>query len=60
MARKHDNSMKSRSNTTVNKAYIENVTKNADYQASEKKAKMLHEVEKHLMHDKSMRKKEYD
>ncbi len=58
MGRKHDNKMTFRSNTTVNKAYLENVTKNVNYQASEKKARKLHEVEKRLMHDQSMRKKE--
>ncbi|MBI5073329.1 hypothetical protein HZA99_05930 [Candidatus Woesearchaeota archaeon] len=52
--------MSSRSNTTVNKAYMEKVTKSANYQASEKKARQMHEVEKHMMHDQTMRKKEYD
>ncbi len=60
MARKHDNNMSSRNNTTVNKAYMENGAKNANLQTSEKKARMLHDVEKHLMHDQSMRKKEHD
>ena len=59
MARMHDNSMNSRKNTTVNKALMEKVTKNAVYQHNEKKARRFEQYEKHFMHDQSVRKKEY-
>ena len=59
MARKHDSKMTSRSGTTVNKAYLEKMTKNAGYQANEKKARQEADVEKLMLKDNSMRKKEY-
>lgn len=58
MARKHDNKMTSRSNTTVNKAYLEKVTKNAGYQANEKKSRQFQNVEKQMLKDRSIRSKE--
>lgn len=58
MARKHDNKMTSRSGTTVNKAYLEKVTKNAGYQANEKKSRQLQDIEKQMLKDHSIRSKE--
>ena len=58
MARKHDNKMTSRGGTTVNKAHLENVTKNAGYQANEKKSRQFQNIEKHMLKDHSMRSKE--
>ncbi len=58
MARKHDNKMTNKGNITVNQGYMEKVTKNANYQQNEKKARMSMESEKQMMHDHSVRKKE--
>lgn len=56
--RKHDNPMNNKKNMTYNKAYMEKVTKSTVYRANERKYRQDVAVEKHLMHDQSMRKKE--
>ncbi len=58
MARKHDNRMTSRSNTTVNKAYLEKVTKSVVFQANEKKAHQFEKIERQIRKDHSVRSKE--
>ena len=58
MARKHDNKMTSRGGTTVNKAYLEKVTKSVGFQANEKKSRQFQDVEKQMLKDHSIRSKE--
>ena len=58
MARKHDNKMTSRANTTVNKGFMEKVTKSKGYQANEKKLRFFTRLEKFFSRDHSNRKKE--
>lgn len=60
MARKHENKMTSRANTTVNKGQMEKVTKNKGYQQNEKKLRLFERLEKFFSRDHSSRKKEYD
>lgn len=50
--------MTNRGGTTVNKAYLEKVTKNAGYQANEKKSRQLQDIEKQMLKDHSIRSKE--
>jgi hypothetical protein len=58
MARKHDNKMTNRGGTTVNKAYLEKVTKSKGYQQNEKKLRLFDRLEKFFSRDHSNRKKE--
>ncbi len=58
MARKHDNKMTSRANTTVNKGQMESVTKSKNYQQGEKKFRIFERLEKFFSRDHSNRKKE--
>ncbi len=58
MARKHESRMSGKGNTIVNKAYIENTGKNREYQAAEKKSRLLSMFDKFFARDRSVRKKE--
>lgn len=58
MARKHETRMTSNRNTIINKAYVENTGKNREYQAAEKKSRLLSIFDKFFARDRSTRKKE--
>lgn len=59
MARKHDSPMSNKKNLTVNKAFLEKVTKSTVYRANERKYRQSQKAERHLLRDQSLRKKEY-